>query len=77
MILVHGSFTGIRIGVATAKAFEDSLNKKGIGVKSLEALAYNVEKDGVICSMIDAKKENVYCQIFEKIGNNYITRRES
>lgn len=35
-----GSFTGIRIGVATAKAFSDSLNIPCIGISSLEALAY-------------------------------------
>ena len=57
------------------KAFVDSLNKKAIGVSSLEALSYNISTDGVICSLIDAKKENVYCQIFEKIDDTYITRR--
>lgn len=36
-----GSFTGIRIGVATAKAFSDSLNIPCIGVNSLESLAFN------------------------------------
>ena len=68
MISAHGSFTGIRIGVATVKAFVDSLNKQSIGISSLETLAYNVTN-------IDARKENVYCQIFQKINDNYITRR--
>lgn len=72
---VHGSFTGIRIGVATIKAFVDSLNKKSIGISSLETLAYNVTNNGVICSLIDARKENVYSQVFEKVNDNYITRR--
>ena len=75
MISVHGSFTGIRIGVATVKAFVDSLNKQSIGISSLETLAYNVTNNGVVCSLIDARKENVYCQIFQKINDNYITRR--
>ncbi len=35
-----GSFTGIRIGVATAKAFSDSLNIPSVGISSLETLAY-------------------------------------
>ena len=39
-----GSFTGIRIGIATIKAFMDAKNKKGIGITSLECLAYNVKK---------------------------------
>ena len=70
-----GSFTGIRIGVATAKAFCDSLNITTIGISSLEALAYNVSKNGVICSLIDAKNDNVYAGVFEKIDNKYILRR--
>lgn len=71
-----GSFTGIRIGVATTKAFSDSLDIKSIGVSSLEALAYNVKEDGVICSLIDAKNNNVYVGIFEKIGDNFLLRRD-
>ena len=70
-----GSFTGIRIGVATAKAFSDSLNIKTIGVSSLEALCYNVKKSGVICSLIDAKNDNCYWCIVENTGRNYIIRR--
>ena len=37
-----GSFTGIRIGVATVKAFADSLNIPCSGISSLKALAYNL-----------------------------------
>lgn len=70
-----GSFTGIRIGVATTKAFSDSLNIKEIGISSLEALAYNVKTNGVICSLIDAKNDNVYVGVFENIDGNYIIRR--
>lgn len=70
-----GSFTGIRIGVATAKAFSDSLNITSIGISSLETLAYNVQDNGVICSLVDAKKDNVYVGIFENIDGNYILRR--
>ena len=70
-----GSFTGIRIGVATAKAFSDSLDIQAIGITSLEALAYNIQNDGVICSLIDAKNDNVYVGIFEKIDEQYILKR--
>lgn len=66
-----GSFTGIRIGVATTKAFRDSLNIPTVGVSSLEALAYNLKTDTIICSLIDAKNENVYLEVFEKEVNNY------
>ena len=37
-----GSFTGIRIGVATICAFRDFYNKPAIGISSLEGLAYNI-----------------------------------
>jgi tRNA threonylcarbamoyl adenosine modification protein YeaZ len=70
-----GSFTGIRIGVATAKGFSDSLNINSTSISSLEALAYNVEENGVICSLIDAKNDNVYVGVFENINGNYILRR--
>ena len=60
-----GSFTGIRIGIATAKAFSDAKNIPLIGIDSLEALAYSVviEKENNDCeilAMINAKNDNVY-----------------
>ena len=66
-----GSFTGIRIGVGTLLAFQDSLNIPCIGISSLEALAYNVEQDGLICSLIDAKNNNVYFGLFEHKNDEY------
>ena len=68
-----GSFTGIRIGVGTVLAFRDSLNIKCIGISSLEALAYNTNTTGIICSLIDAKNENVYFGLF-KLENEQITQ---
>ena len=67
-----GSFTGIRIGVATAKAFVDSFNIPCVGISSLEALAYNLKKNvfkdrakkNLICSMIDCKNDNCYFALF-------------
>ena len=61
-----GSFTGIRIGIGTVLAFRDSLNIDCIGISSLEALAYNVSNNGLICSLIDAKNNNVYFGLFER-----------
>ena len=60
-----GSFTGIRIGIATVKAFADSLNIPCIGINSLETLAYNVQKDSLICSTIDCKNDNCYFALYE------------
>lgn len=60
-----GSFTGLRIGLATIKGFALSLNKKVIGVPTLEALAYNTSKfDGIICSVLDARNNNVYAGLY-------------
>lgn len=66
-----GSFTGIRIGVATAKAFVDSLNMKYTGVSSLEALVYNVTNDGLICSIINAKNDSCYFSLYNLKNNIY------
>lgn len=60
-----GSFTGIRIGVATAKAFCDANSIPFIGVSSLRALAYSVCSSTPICSLIDAKNNNVYFGLFQ------------
>lgn len=66
-----GSFTGIRIGVATIKAFTDSLQIPAIGISSLEALTYNIKEEGLICSLIDAKNSNVYFSLYELKDNTY------
>lgn len=75
-----GSFTGLRIGIATVKGFALSLNKPVIGVPTLVGLAYNIANfDGTICSVLDAKNNNVYAGIFkyEKdkpvLTDNYVT----
>jgi tRNA threonylcarbamoyladenosine biosynthesis protein TsaB len=75
-----GSFTGLRIGIATIKGFALSLNKKVIGVPTLVGLAYNTAYfDGYICSVLDAKNDNVYAGIFKYengkpiLKDNYIT----
>ncbi len=66
-----GSFTGIRIGLATIKAFADSKNIPTVGVTSLESLAYNIQSTGLIVSLIDAKNENVYYSMFCNNGTEY------
>ena len=73
-----GSFTGVRIGIATTKAFTDAKNIPVVGVSSLEGLAYNLLSPNIpvnllsstlFCSLIDAKHENVYCGLFRYYNN--------
>lgn len=60
-----GSFTGIRIGIATIKGFAISLNKPVISVSTLEGLASNIPTfDGLVCSILDAKNNNVYAALY-------------
>ena len=66
-----GSFTGIRIGIATVKAFHDSLQIPCIGVSSLESLAYSIQKEGFIVSMLDCKNNNCYFSLYELKNSQY------
>lgn len=60
-----GSFTGLRIGIATVKAFAHVYNKPIVGVSTLEGLAFNVRASGVIVPIIDARKNRVYTGIYK------------
>lgn len=61
-----GSFTGVRIGVATAKGFAQALNKPCIKVSALRALCENVSFfSGLICPILDARRNQVYNAVFE------------
>lgn len=66
-----GSFTGIRIGISTVKAFCDVTLKPGIGISSLTSLAYSSNYNGLICSLIDAKNDNVYYGLFKHNNGIY------
>lgn len=65
-----GSFTGIRIGVSTARALGQALNLKIISVPTLKAFAYNMENyQGIICPIFDARREQVYTGAYSWNGN--------
>lgn len=62
-----GSYTGLRIGVATAKGLCYGLGIPLIGVNTLEAMAHQIKTYPIsydyLCPMIDARRMEVYCTI--------------
>ncbi|MDS0526607.1 tRNA (adenosine(37)-N6)-threonylcarbamoyltransferase complex dimerization subunit type 1 TsaB [Clostridium sp. SHJSY1] len=61
-----GSFTGLRIGMATIKGMSLGNNKPYISISSLDALAYSVLPfKGIICPIMDALRENVYTALYK------------
>ena len=65
-----GSYTGLRIGVSTAKGLCYALDIPLISVSTLEALADQVKvDDGVVIPMLDARRMEVYSAIFDQNNN--------
>lgn len=64
-----GSFTGLRIGSATAKGIAHGLNKEIIPVPTLDGLAYNIyNTKSIICPIMDARRSQVYTSLYEWVG---------
>ena len=60
-----GSFTGLRIGSATAKGLGLALNKPLIHIPTLEGMAYNLYgSSAVVCPIMDARRKQVYTGIY-------------
>ena len=68
-----GSFTGVRVGLATVKALSWSLRKPAAGIPSLDILARNADHDrAYVVPVIDAKRGLVYSTIYrQKSGRLY------
>lgn len=60
-----GSFTGLRIGAATAKGMALALNKPIISIPTLDGLAYNIyNNNAIICPILDARRNQVYTALY-------------
>jgi len=69
-----GSYTGLRIGVSTAKGLCFALDKPLIAIETLEAMAYGVMPEKqyagmLLCPMIDARRMEVYTALFDLEDN--------
>lgn len=69
-----GSYTGLRIGVSTAKGLCYALDKPLIAIETLEAMAggiiaRGVEADLLLCPMIDARRMEVYTALYNSKGD--------
>ncbi|MBC5624326.1 tRNA (adenosine(37)-N6)-threonylcarbamoyltransferase complex dimerization subunit type 1 TsaB [Clostridium sp. NSJ-49] len=63
-----GSFTGLRIGMATVKGLSMGSNKPYVSISSLDALAYSlINFDGLICPMMDALRDSVFTCIYKNV----------
>lgn len=61
-----GSYTGLRIGVTTAKTIAYAGNKELVGISSLKVLAANcVDVEGLIVPLFDARRNNVYTGAYQ------------
>lgn len=66
-----GSFTGLRIGSATAKGLGLALDKPLVEIPTVDGLAYNLYgTDRLICPIMDARRNQVYTGIYEFRGGS-------
>jgi len=72
-----GSFTGLRIGIATVKGLSQGTGKPFLGVSSLDALAYNMAfTSGIVCPILDALRGNVYTALYKFEGATLVRKSD-
>lgn len=72
-----GSFTGLRIGSATAKGLGMALDIPIVHVPTIDALAYNIYgTQNLICPMLDARRTQVYSGVYENYDSFKIVKQQ-
>jgi len=72
-----GSFTGLRIGSATAKGLGLALHKPLIQIPTVDAIAYNLfATEKLICPLMDARRNQVYTGLYTFEGNRFKVLKE-
>lgn len=72
-----GSFTGLRIGAATAKGIGLALSLPIIGIPTVDALAFNLfGTEALVCPLMDARRQQVYTGIYEELDAPKVVRSQ-
>lgn len=72
-----GSFTGLRIGLSTAKGLSAAAGTPLVGVPTLEAMAWTLPFCAhPVCPILDARKGEIYCALFRHDGDRLIRLME-
>jgi len=69
-----GSFTGLRIGMATAKGLVAAAGKTLLGVSTLDSLAAKCVTSRLICAVLDARKQEVYSAFYRLSDDGFAAR---
>ena len=67
-----GSYTGVRIGVTVAKMLAWTLEKELVGISSLAVIARNIEEEGLIIPLFDARRETVFAGVYDGKTHNVV-----
>lgn len=59
-----GSFTGLRIGLSTVKAWCDAWDRPAVAVSSLDAMYRAIDRPGLVCPVFDARRSELYAALF-------------
>lgn len=71
-----GSFTGLRIGLATAKGLATAAALPLLGVASLDGIASSCVTDKLVCSVLDARKKEVYAAFYRQEAGGEMHRQK-